>query len=452
MKKSVRSAPQTLIRNGLVVTMNEKREVFSGDVLIEGERIKKVGRNLSRVAAKGARVIDAKGGFIIPGLIQAHTHLCQTLFRGYADDLALLDWLKKKIWPMESSHNKASLRASARVGLYEMQMSGTTSILDMGTVRHTETLLETAHESGVRYWGGKCLMDRKDSSGPLYEATEPTLKETEDFLDAFAGTRNGSMVNYVLCPRFAISCTDGLMEAMGDYQKRYGAIIHTHASESLEEIKVIKSRTGFNNVDYFADLGLLNPKTVIVHGVHLTDDELHKMIDTGAPLVHCPSSNLKLGSGIAPTEKYTKKKLKLGLGSDGAPCNNSMDQFIEMRLAALVQKPVFGPEALPAETAFELATLGGARTLGMEHELGSLEAGKLADIVIVDRSHPSVNTIENPYSALVYSCLGRDVTDVIINGRVIVRSAEHQVYDGEEVLTHARKELKSLLKRASVQI
>jgi cytosine/adenosine deaminase-related metal-dependent hydrolase len=348
---------------------------------------------------------------------------------------------------MESSHSAASLRASARVGLLEMQMSGTTSILDMGTVKHTEALLETAAESGMRYWGGKCLMDRKDSSGPLWQSTKDSLIETEEFLDAFAGTANGSMVNYVLCPRFAISCTDELMEAMGDYQQRYKAIIHTHASENKDEIALIKKRTGLNNVDYFAHLGLLNPRTVIVHGVHLTEDELYKMIHAGSPLVHCPSSNLKLASGIAHTETYTKKHLTVALGADGAPCNNSMDQFIEMRLAALIQKPIFGPEALPAERAFEMATLGGARALGMESELGSIEPGKLADIAIVGRSHPSVATVPNPYSALVYSCLGRDVTDVIINGRVVVRKGEHQAYDRDEVLSTANKELKSLLRR-----
>jgi 5-methylthioadenosine/S-adenosylhomocysteine deaminase len=443
-------ARRVLIKNGLIVTMNAKREIFAGDVLIDGERIARVGKSLGRSLGEKVKVVDAGGGFVIPGLIQAHTHLCQTLFRGLADDLSLLDWLQKKIWPMESSHSAASLRASARVGLLEMQKSGTTSVLDMGTVKHTETLLETAAESGMRYWGGKCLMDRKGSSGPLYQSTRDSLKETEELLGAFAGTANGAMVNYVLCPRFAVSCTDELMRAMGDFQKRYNTIIHTHASESLEEIALIRTRTGLNNVDYFAHLGLLNPRTVIVHGVHLTDDELWKMIHAGSPLVHCPSSNLKLGSGIAPTENYTSKKLTVALGADGAPCNNSMDQFVEMRLAALIQKPTFGPEALPAERAFEMATLGGAKTLGMEGELGSIEPGKLADVVIVDRSHPSVATVENAYSALVYSCLGRDVTDVFIHGRAVVRNREHQIYDEGETLASAKKELKSLLRRASI--
>lgn len=436
---------KTLIRNGLIVTMNSAREVIAGDLLFEGGRILKIARRIQRPGQ--TKVIDAKGGFVIPGLIQAHTHLCQALFRGYADDLSLLDWLKKKIWPMEHGHSASSLRASARVGLLEMQLSGTTSILDMGTVRHTESLLQEAHESGMRYWGGKCLMDLKGSSGPLYEETKSSLKEVESHLKSFAGNDADALVHYALCPRFAVSCTDELMEAMVDYQKRHDVIIHTHASESRDEIALIRQRTGLNNIDYFARLGLLNPRTVIVHGVHLTMRELEKMVRSGTSLVHCPSSNLKLGSGIAPIETYLDRKLNIALGSDGAPCNNSMDPFIETRLAALLQKPAFGPKALPALRAFELATRGGARALGVEDEIGSLEPGKRADIVIVDRSHPSVNTVENPYSALVYSCLGRDVTDVWIDGREIVREGEHQIYDREEVLHSARKELKSLLKR-----
>lgn len=437
---------KTLIQNGLLVTMNPNRDVLAGDLLIDGGRIERIGKNLRRSVRGRVQTVDANGGFVIPGLIQAHTHLCQTLFRGYADDLSLLDWLKKKIWPMEFNHTANSLKASARVGLLEMHLTGTTSILDMGTVRHTDALLEAVTESGMRYWGGKCLMDLKGSAGPLYEDTKRTLQETEEFLEAYPADPN-SLVNYALCPRFAVSCTEGLMEAMVAYQQTHGVLIHTHASESLEEIELVRKRTGFNNVDYFAHLGMLNPKTVVVHGVHLTDEELGKMVKTGTPLVHCPSSNLKLGSGIAPTERYLKKKLKVALGSDGAPCNNSMDAFIEMRLAALIQKPVFGPQALPAESALEMATLGGARALGMDKEIGSLEVGKKADIAIVDRSHPSVATIENPYSALVYSCLGRDVTDVFVDGKSVVRDREHQIYDSKQVLSSARKELKALLKR-----
>lgn len=438
-------AKKIAITNGTVVTMNARRDVFTGDVVIENDLIKFVGKKATADLKRGAQIINAENSFVIPGLIQAHTHLCQTLFRGDADDLALLEWLQQRIWPMEHAHTETSLRSSAELGLLEMQKAGTTSILDMGTVRHTDVLLETVLKSGIRYWGGKCLMDNKDSSGPLYEKTASAIKDTESLLKRWNG--KSALIHYALCPRFAISCTDELLEAVADIQASGGFVVHTHASENLDEIRIVKERTGHNNVDYLAHLGFLNEKTVIAHGVHLTDNEMKKMAKAKTSLVHCPSSNMKLGSGFAPIEKFHKHGLNVALGADGAPCNNSMDPFIEMRLAALMQKPLFGPEALPAQKAFEMATLAGARALGAEDKIGSLEQGKQADIAIVDRSHVSVATVENPYSALVYSCLGRDVTDVFIAGRSIVVNREHQIFDENSVLDRARREHKRLLDR-----
>ena len=384
-----------LIKNGTLVTLNKRREVFRGDLLIEGQRIARIAKKISfQENPKNLQVIDATDQFVIPGLIQTHTHLCQILFRGCADDLPLLTWLKKRIWPMECGHTAKTLYASARLGLLEMQKLGTTTILDMATVRHTESVFRAVEESGMRYWGGKCLMDLKAYSGPLYEARKPALKEMRELIETWH--QKTDLINYAICPRFAVSCSEEILRDCADLQKEYGLIIHTHASESKDEIALIKKRTGQLNVDYLHSLGLLNSKTVIVHGVHLTNRELLKMIKTNSPLVHCPSSNLKLASGIAPIHLYLKQGLKIGLGADGAPCNNTMDPFMEMRLAALLQKPFFGPEAMPAQAALEMATLGGAAVLGMEKDLGSLEVGKLADVVTVDRSHPSVCTVENP--------------------------------------------------------
>ncbi len=441
------STKKILIKNGTIVTMDSKRRIITGDVLVENGLIKAVHKSISPRGDE--QVVDAKLKFVIPGLIQVHTHLCQVLFRGYADDLNLLDWLKTRIWPLEKAHNAKSLRASADLGLLEMQLLGTTSILDMGTVSHTGDMFESVKQSKMRYWGGKCLMDRKSSSGPLYEETKTSLKEMDTLIEKYH--QSTDRLNYAICPRFAISCTEKILKESADRQKSLGLLVHTHASESKEEVAIVKKRTGKDNVEYFDHLGLLNSKTVIVHGVHLTKKEVRRMVVTKTPLVHCPSSNLKLASGIAPIHAYDKAGLKIGLGSDGAPCSNTMDPFMEMRLAALLQKPIFGPEALPAQKALELATIGGARVLNMEDKLGSLEENKLADIVIVDRSHPSVYTVENPYSALVYSCSGRDVSDVMIGGEWIVRNKKSEIFDENEVLRTAEKERKELFLRAKIK-
>lgn len=434
-----------LIQNGMLVTMNPSREVFTGDLLVDGKKIQKIGKNLSAHVPKSTQVIDATNKFVVPGLVQAHVHLCQILFRGEADDLALLDWLEKKIWPMEHAHSEDSIRASARLGLLEMQKYGTTTILDMGTVQHADALLETVIESGMRYWGGKCLMDAKDLSGPLYEETSISLRETERLISAWKN--RSELVNYALCPRFVVSCTQPLLEACASLQKQHDCLVHTHASENLDEIALVQKLTGLGNIEYLNKIDLLNSKSVIVHGVHMSDQDVALMAKQNAPLVHCPTSNLKLASGIAPIDLYLKKGLTIGLGCDGAPCNNTMDPFIEMKLCALLQKPRFGPTALPAKIAFELATLGGAKVLNQASCIGSLEAGKLADIVLVDRTHPSVCTVDDPYSALVYSCTGRDVTDVFINGRQIISNRAHVFWNEEEIAQSAQAEKKKLLER-----
>lgn len=426
--------------------MNLREEILAHDLRIEGERIAEIGKNLSSKA--GDEILDVRDHLVIPGFIQVHTHLCQTLFRGFADDLELLDWLKKRIWPMESGHTPESLAASARLGLLEMQLLGTTTILDMGTVHHTESLLATAEESGIRYHGGKCLMDLKSASGPLYEPTDKALRESEHLIEKWKD--KSKLMTYALCPRFVISCTEKLLRWCGHMQKEHGFLIHTHAAESKEEIALVKKRTGLNNVDYLDHLGLLKDKTVVVHGVHITKAELKKMVRQKTPLVHCPSSNLKLASGIAPIETYRRQGLHIGLGSDGAPCNNTMDPFLEMRLAALLQKPRFGPEALPAKVALDLATRGGARVLGRERDLGTLEVGKFADITVVDRTHPSVATVSNPYSALVYSCSGRDVRHVITHGRQTVIDRQHWLWDHNDVITTARQERERLFNRVGL--
>jgi cytosine/adenosine deaminase-related metal-dependent hydrolase len=266
-------------------------------------------------------------------------------------------------------------------------------------------------------------MDRKSHSGPLYRPTAETLEYCERLIGEWH--LKTPLLQYAITPRFAISCTDRMMKAAIALQKKYDLIFHTHASENRGECALIRKLTGLDNIKYFAKIGCLGPKTVVAHGIHLKKGEVRDMVRTQTGLCHCPSSNLKLASGIAPIHEYLAAGMKVALGADGAACNNQMDPFQEMRLAALLQKPLFGPTALPARQALELATRGGARALNAEDKIGSLEVGKRADLVMVRRTHPSVVTVEDPYSALVYSCSGRDVSDVWIDGRAVVRDGRH---------------------------
>ena len=420
--------------------MNARFDDFNGDIRLREGQIAEIAPHLK--AQAGETVVDASACFVIPGLIQAHTHLCQTLFRGLADDLELLDWLRQKIWPFENSHTEASLRASAQVGLLEMQLAGTTAILDMGTVRLHEVVLAEAERSGMRYWGGNCLMDKKSMAGPLYRPTAETLAYCEQLIAEWH--LKTPLLQYAISPRFAVSCTDKILKAAVRLQKKHALIFHTHASENRGEIELVRRLTGLDNIHYLDKIGCLSSHTVLAHGVHLKASEVRAMVKTRTGLTHCPSSNLKLASGFAPIHKYRRQGMKIALGCDGAPCNNLMDPFMEMRLAALLQKPLVGPTALPAREAFELATRGGAQVLNAEDKIGSLEPGKRADVVVVSRQHPSLATVRDPYSAMVYSACGRDVRDVWIDGRAIVRDRKHQIYDADQVLQSARESLASL--------
>jgi 5-methylthioadenosine/S-adenosylhomocysteine deaminase len=433
----------TLIKNGILVTMDPKRRVIEGDLRIENDIITEIGPDLK--PGWREEIIDVAKAFVIPGLIQTHVHLCQTLFRGLADDLELLDWLQKKIWPLEKAHTKASLKASALLGLLEMQLLGTTSVVDMGTSTGAEALFEAAEQSGMRYWGGNCFMDLKSASGPLYQATDKALKEAEALISKWH--KKHGLLEYCVAPRFAISCTDKMLKAAVELQHKYGLLLHTHASENKGEITLIKKRAKMGNIDFLAKLGVLNERAVVAHGVHLSKAEIKKFVSAKAGLTHCPSSNLKLASGVAPIPEYLKAGMKVALGSDGAACNNTLDPFREMHLCGLIHKPKFGPKAMPAEDVFRLATNGGAEVLNRERDLGSLEVKKKADVVIVARAHPSVATVTNPYSALVYSSSGRDVMDVWINGKRVVTQQSHTLLDETEIKMTAKKELAALLGR-----
>lgn len=435
------SASSTLLQQGHIVTMDASNRHFVGDLRITGDQISALGERLT--VLPNERVVDARDTFVVPGLIQTHTHLCQTLFRGLADDLELLDWLKQRIWPFEAAHTKNSLRIAARFGLMEMQKLGTTSILDMGTNRSHDVIFEEALSSGMRYWGGPCFMDKKDSSGPLYRDMKSSLAEFNDLYGHWVD--KSELVRIVVSPRFVISCSERMLIELSALSLEHKLLFHTHASESKTEIGIVKKRTGLDNVKYLKKLGALHERTVLAHGVHFTRSEAKDMVTHRCGLAHCPSSNLKLASGLAPITEYLELGMKVGIGADGAPCNNIMDPFMEMRLAALLQKPKFGPTALPAKQALELATIRGAEVLNAQSEIGSLEVGKKADITVVSRKHPSVGTVADPYSAIVYSCSGRDVLHVWINGKPVISGGVNDRIDESETLAHAKLESRRFL-------
>jgi 5-methylthioadenosine/S-adenosylhomocysteine deaminase len=438
-----------LIKNGTVVTMDEARSILRGDVLIRDGRIAEIGGEINDSAGE---VIEALGCAVLPGFVQTHIHLCQTLFRGAADDLALIDWLKQRVWPMEASHTAASIRASAQLGIAELIKSGTTCALTMETVNHTEEVLRVVEESGFRATVGKCMMDKGDDVPPaLREQTRASIDESVALIGKWHGRADGR-IRCCFAPRFAISCTRELLSEVSRLAKQHGVMVHTHASENRNECEIVERESGERNIDYLNSLGLIGSHVVLAHCIHLDNAEMETLAGTRTNVAHCPSSNLKLGSGIARVTEMLARGIPVSLGADGAACNNRLDMFTEMRTAALLQKALHGPEVLPAPRALSMATIDGARAMGLDTEIGSLEVGKRADLIVVDLNQTHSAPVTDAVSALVYSAQASDVRTTIIDGKVLMRDRRLLTMDETNVMKDAQREADALMKRSGVSV
>ncbi len=446
------------ILNGLIVTQDSHRRALQAHLHIIDGRIAEITKTPpKRLAKNSSNKIDARGLTILPGFVQAHVHLCQTLFRNQADDLELMDWLSQKIWKMEAAHTHESLYVSALLGVHELLSSGTTCILDMGTVRHTEAILEAVRETGIRASVGKCLMDHPKTTPPaLLERRQDALAESLALYKRWNG-KEGDRIRISYAPRFVISCTEQLLSDVKLLAKEQKALIHTHASENLKEIQLIKRRVHCENVEYLNQLGLTSPRLVLAHCIWLKPNEKEILKATGTHVVHCPSSNLKLASGIAHIPDLRKRGINVALGADGAPCNNNLNMFTEMRLAALIHKPGAGPKAMRAQEVLDMATRGGAKALGWWKDIGSIEVGKKADLIALDllgpentlpsssrRSPPSPSTLA---SSIVYSTQASHVVWTMVDGKQIYRRGNFLGTRRTRLMEQVRKAQKQIHQR-----
>jgi 5-methylthioadenosine/S-adenosylhomocysteine deaminase len=439
-----------LVSGGTIVTCDGANRVIQGDLLVRAGRIVAIGDAARRAALRPARVLDARGCAVIPGLVQAHVHLCQVLFRGMADDLPLLEWLKKRIWPLEAAHDEKSARASAELGLLEAMRAGTTTILDMGTVRAHDAIMDACVRAGVRAVSGKTMMDVGDDVPKgLRESTRASLDESDRLLRDWDG-HAGGRIRYAYAPRFILSCSEKLVRGAAERAKDHDVIVHSHVAEHPSERAAVRAALGRDDIDVLREWGVSGPRAVLAHGVQLTDDEARAVAHDGTRIVHCPSANLKLGSGVARVAELDALGVQLALGCDGAPCNNNLDPWQELRHAALLAKWRTAPTALPAPRAIRLATIDGARALGLDAEIGSLEVGKRADLAVVrvDREHEEPGG--DVFSRLVYAAKSTDVEHVLVDGELVVRHGEHTRLEADAVRAHARAEAKKLVARTAV--
>lgn len=434
---------EILIKHARVWPSAQSDVIEDGSVLVRKGRIAKIGKFRYRADVE----IDAGGALAMPGLIQTHVHACQTIFRGIAEDLPLLPWLRNFIWPMEAAHDKASLRASALLTFAEMIRGGTTAFMSMETTRHTQAVFEAADEVGLHGIIGHCLMDESGGYAPIAVDTDDALAYCDVLLERWG---DHDRLELGIAPRFALSCTGANMRRAADYARERGLLLHTHSSEQEEEVALVKEQTGLRNIAYLHSVGLTGPDVGLAHCVHTDDAERERLAETDTRVLHCPSANFKLASGIAPIPEYLKMGVVVSIGADGSPCNNRMDQFMEMREAGLMQKPRLGAEALPAREVVAMATEGGARTLRREKEMGTLEEGKRANLILVEQDSVHVLPSTDPAANVVYANSSSDVALTMVDGNILYENGTFTTIDIDALKVEVvaqRKALEARMRR-----
>lgn len=430
------AAPADLVITArYVVTMDGSRRVIeNGAVAIVNERIVAVGTaaEINRQYQPKARLARPEA-ILTPGLINTHTHAPMTLFRGIADDLRLQEWLERYIFPAEAKNvTPEFVRVGTELAVLEMLLSGTTTYTDM--YYFEEVIAEVTRKAGMRGVLGQTII-----GFPVPDAKTPAdaLRRTEAFLKRFAGD---SLITAAVAPHAIYTNSDETLQASRALANRYGAPLVIHLSETKKENEdTVKSR-GLSPTQALEKLGVLTGRTVAAHGVWLDDADIATLAKRNVGVAHCPSSNMKLASGIAPVLKLLRLDVALGLGPDGpAGSNNDLNLFEEMDLAGKLAKVTANdPTALPAAKLFAMATIDGARVLGLEKQIGSIEVGKRADLITVQLNEAQAVPLFNVYSALVYALKGSDVNDVVINGRVVVRQRQPLTLNRAQVLAAAR--------------
>jgi 5-methylthioadenosine/S-adenosylhomocysteine deaminase len=420
-----------LIQNGTVLTMDRHNTVIEGGcVCVHGDRIIHAGKNPAETHA--LRTIDARGGLILPGLVNGHTHAAMTLFRGLADDLPLMQWLNDYIFRVEKKMDGDFVYVGTLLACAEMILSGTTTFCDMYLFENEAAA--AASQAGMRCLVGEVLYD---FPSPNYGPIESGFEYTESLIERWKGH---PLVRVAVEPHSLFTCSEALLKRANEMALRHDVPLILHLAESADEVAQIRARYGKGPVEHLSSLGLLGPHLIADHCVHLDASDLKTLAGHGVRVIHNPESNMKLASGIAPVIEMLACGITVGLGTDGCASNNNLDLFAEMdTLAKLHKVRTMDTTAMNAVSALRMATIEGARALGMGEEVGSLEAGKKADVIVVDLDRPHLTPLYNPYSQIVYAARGSDVSHTIINGRVVMAQRNLQSIDVVEVLGRARE-------------
>lgn len=415
-----------LIKGCTILTMVQKDKPFAGDVLIEGGQIKRIAASIAQQADS---VIDAKGMVVMPGLINAHNHASMSLLRAFSDDLKLMDWLEKKMLPAEARMTKEDIYWGTMLGAAEMIASGTTSFADMYV--HMDAVAEAVVDSGMRAALTRGLVFLEDDGGRR-------MREALDLIDSWTGAGDGRITT-MLGPHAPYTCPPEPLTEVIELARSRRIPLHIHLAETVEEVEKIRSRYGQSPTEYLHELGLFAGNHVLLaHAVHLSRADVGLLRGMRGGVSHNPVSNLKLGCGIAPVRELIAQGVTVGLGTDGAGSATTLDMFAEIKAAAWMQKLDSGdPTVLPAEQALRMATIESAKLLGIDAQVGTLEVGKRADLILIDLDKPHLQPVHDLHSLIAYSATGADVDTTIVNGQILMQKRQLLSMSWEEVRREA---------------
>ena len=437
---SMPSEVDVLIHNCRILTMSRRAFIPRGVIAIKDRKIAYVGRGNAVPKTRAGAVIDARGKVAMPGLVNCHTHVAMTLFRGVAEDRALNVWLKETIWPLEAKLTWEDVYYGALLGCLEMIRSGTTCFADM--YFYEDAVAKAVETAGLRavLAQGIIEMDPVGSSDELF-------KQSVDFAEKFHDSAEGR-VKTRLAPHAVYSCSVELLRKVRHVASEKGIGIHVHVAESLEQAKKVQKEHGVSEVGFLEKIGFLGGDVLAAHCIFLSEEDMCLLRKRDVKVAYNPVANAKLGLAVSPVKELMDLNICVGLGTDGPSSNNSLDMFGNMKVAGLLQKLRYcDATVMKVHTIVEMATLGGARALGLEGEIGSLEVGKRADIILVDFGKPHLKPFHEIYANLVYSACGSDVDTVIVDGRILMENGEVKILDEAKVVNEAEKRAFRLINR-----
>jgi 5-methylthioadenosine/S-adenosylhomocysteine deaminase len=428
-------AVSLILTGGTIITVDAAHRVLPrGAVAIDGTDIVAVD-SAEAVAAgfNGREVVDTTGDLVLPGLVNTHGHAPMVLYRGLADDLALMDWLQRYIFPAEAKTvSPEMVRVGTKLAALEMIQSGTTTFTDM--YYFEDEIARTARDAGLRGVLGETVI-----KFPVADAKTPadSLKRAEAYIAEF---RHDALITPAVAPHSAYTLERETLLACRELALKYDVPMLIHLAETEDEVRMIQESSHLTPTGYLESIGFWTPRVIAAHGVWVSDDDIAILKRRGVGVSHNPESNMKLASGVAPVPKYLAAGVAVGLGTDGAASNNDLDMFEAMRQAAFLHKlETHDPRVVPAAQALEMATMGGARVLGLQGTIGSIEAGKRADLIVVGTNRARQTPLYDPISQLVYATHGDDVKTTIVNGRVLMRDRKVATLDEATVLADARR-------------